>query len=550
MAPLPVKVSAAIRSALEAYARYDERDQSPNRERWGDYSARLSRYALADAYYFNTAYSTISALAISMREVNSLYRYTRGIYNPVYRLVQTLANFGYGGPVDVMTFEGGTLPLDFANKSLLPALRNTFQWSRLAQTKMHFARSLCRYGDAFWKVAVSLPSEANPSGRVRLELLPAAFVRRVSYNSVGDITAITIEYMAQDEQPHKPTPVSQTPFTDVVDTLRSANNRPYVKTEIITKQRWETYRDGELYAYPENVDPSGKALAEWDNPYGFVPVAHGAFETSSDGFWGVSAFGGGALVKINEANDLASLTDDQIRKTVEPIMLIKGGNQARLELELRGKDEVPYVNVPKDVNIDWLLATLDVAGSMAALEGIIAELERDLPELSLAKIRDMGNMTAPGVLAGFGDAIARVKNLRINGDDAMVRGLQMGLTMGGVHGVQGFEGITQESYDAGDLALEIAERPVISDVLSKVERVTAMAQVANLPPALMRVVLRELDVDQETIDAVVDDSEATARNALKEFGDAILGSTNTPPNSNGANLNGAQNEQSPAAFAG
>jgi hypothetical protein len=83
-------------------------------------------------------------------------------------------------------------------------------------------------------------------------------------------------------------------------------------------------------------------------------------------------------------------------------------------------------------------------------------------------------MTAPGVKAGYADAIARFVEARARYDDALVRLDQMGISIAAYHGYEGFEAFSLDSFAAGDLAHTVGERSVIEDALTLKERVEAL----------------------------------------------------------------------------
>jgi hypothetical protein len=75
---------------------------------------------------------------------------------------------------------------------------------------------------------------------------------------------------------------------------------------------------------------------------------------------------------------------------------------------------------------------------------------------------------------------ALVLQRRSGYDDAQVRADQMALSIGGMKGYPGFEGITAESYSRGELDHSIGPRPVFSvDKEAKLRESQAMAQIVK-----------------------------------------------------------------------
>jgi hypothetical protein len=91
--------------------------------------------------------------------------------------------------------------------------------------------------------------------------------------------------------------------------------------------------------------------------------------------------------------------------------------------------------------------------------GILAEIERDYPELQ------MDIWTAKGATSGRALRLARervetkVQGVRPNYDDPLVRAQQMAVAIGGFRGYKPFGGFGLESYAKGDLEHSIGERP-------------------------------------------------------------------------------------------
>jgi hypothetical protein len=153
--------------------------------------------------------------------------------------------------------------------------------------------------------------------------------------------------------------------------------------------------------------------------------------------------------------------------------------------------------------------------------------------LALQRVREQGgNFTAPGIRATFSDAIGRITDARGNYDHALVRALQMGMTMGGMGGYPGLEAFNRNSYDDGDLDFYIKDRPVIADSLGLSERLTQLASVANMPPALQAVALKEMDYSDKVIEEVVADTETQTRNAARGFAQGVFGNQNQQPADN------------------
>ena len=77
---------------------------------FGSFEARQLRYAMNWSYYENNAYRDIHTWATKMKSDYGLYRYTRNIYNPTYRIVSFYRAHIWGGALDYAAGDGRTVP--------------------------------------------------------------------------------------------------------------------------------------------------------------------------------------------------------------------------------------------------------------------------------------------------------------------------------------------------------------------------------------------------------------------------------------------------------
>lgn len=467
----------AFQAGWQGWQTYNPRALVPSAAfPWDDYQSAVFRYTLYEAYAANTAYSYVQRFSDELKRVNKLYQHIRGIYNPVARLVDSYADRVYSGALDFETLETGAVPLVFADRAradqLRGALRRVWLWSNLRTAKDLYVRWGALLGDVAIKVV------DNPArGRVRLEVLHPAKVRELELDAVGNVQRAVIAY----------------PRTDPV------TRETYTYREELDKKRFATFRDDEPYAFM--TDTAGRPAAAWPNPYGFVPlvwVQHRSIGQAR----GVNAFYA-QLGKIDELNDAASLLGDAVRKAVNP-MLRATGFTAGTELKVTAaeRDDIPVLYGPAGSAIEPLTPALDIAAAGANIDRLLQELERDLPELALHRLRDGGNLTAPGVRAAYSDAIGRFRNAMSTYDDGLVRAQKMALSIGGFRRYPDFDGITLNSYDAGELEHYVAERPIVEDALTVQERIAALTALPD-DPSVARLVLEEMGYSQQRIDDVL-----------------------------------------------
>lgn len=497
--------NAALVAAVQAW---NERAQTPGQPDWDSYSGRLSRYALYQAYHDNTVYNSLLTSAKAHREARKLYQHIRSIYNPVSRQVALIASMVYGGSINMQTLKTGAIPLVYDNDELTPAIQALWKWSRWQENKTLYPRIGALMGDVALKV-VDEPAK----GRVRIEVLNPAKIEQVKTDAVGNIVEISIAYYRSEPDLN--------------------GGRRFLYRERIDKQWFRTEMDSQPFAF--YADGDGQPMDTWPNEYGFVPVAL-AKHYDVGQMWGANAFYN-ALPKVDELNDLASLLNDQIRKTVTPIWALEGAAGQKLDLPNDARDSMPLLRLPTGARMTPLVAPLSLGDALGSIEKVYAEIEKDMPELALTRIREAGNLTAPGVRTGYSDAISRIEESRGNYDGALVRAVQMAVSVGGMRGYAGFQGFTLDSYDAGDMEMAVKERPVIADTLATTERIQAIQTASALPPAYARLVLSELDVDDDTIDDILAEQQpptptlptSLTENAFQELADLYAQSDNAPP---------------------
>jgi hypothetical protein len=472
--PFWSRMMNAVRTGFFAgWSAYNQAALAPtDADHWDAYSARQFRYRHYEHYYHNTIYSALAAQAASHRQREKLYKHIRAIYNPVARQNDLLVSAVYGGSLDLEHLTGGAIPLLFDHPALPEALRRVFVWSRFGEQKSLYVRFGALYGDVALKVVDDVERR-----KVRLEVLHPGALKQVTLDAVGNVKRAVIEYPDAD-----------------------ADGTPFVYTEIIDGDSFQTFRDGSPHAFAH--DAAGQPVARWDNPYGFVPLVIAGHKATGR-IWNANAFGH-ALRKIDEVNDLASLIHDQVRKSVSTLWYFAGVRApTEMTAAVEDKDALPALYGPADSQPHAMIADAPIGEALAALRELLAELERDMPELALQRIREQGgSFSAPGVRAAYSDAIGRITEVRGSYDHALVRALQMAVSIGGFRGWRGFARFGLSSYAAGDLDMLIRDRPVIGDSLSVSERLAALARVAEQPPAIQRLMLRELDYGDAEIAAV------------------------------------------------
>jgi hypothetical protein len=449
---------------------------------WDDYDRRLARYTIFDGYYHNMAYHTIVTYSSTLRFVERLYKHVRGVYNPVMRLVELYVGKAYPGTLDLRTADAGAIPIADADDNLRQAIIQLWKDSRWQQSKSLYPRNAARFGDSFIKIVDDIKREF-----VAMEPVDPRKVSRLETDLQGNIALIEFTYYVYH------------------------NGKQRLYKEVITPEKFATFEGDVPTAF--YTDRGGTPIQEWDNPYGFVPVAHAKHRDIGLKFGAPSFMG--TVHKINELNDLASIVNDGSRKQVEMPLVATGvkatdisygidnSNDADDPSDLPRKDTLRVLNLPgKDADLKAIAPTLNLADANVNIQNVLEEIERDLPELALHRIRSGGNLTAPGVTAAYDDAASRITEVLGNYDGTLVEAQQMAVAIGGYRNYEGYEGYTLDSRTNGDTDHRIKSRPIVNDILSRAERIDKTIAATSSPAAKI-LLEKELDYSEEEVDEII-----------------------------------------------
>ena len=422
---------------------------------WSDRDARAVRYDILWAQYEQSSYRDVHNWATAYRKKYGLYKYIRPIYNPAYRLGEFWKTHLFGGLLDPDAGETGAIPIATDNDALRPAIATLWKYSQWGTRKDILSVRGTILGDAVIQIVDDVHRE-----RVYLDLVHPGNLLNVELDTFGNVRAYTIV-----ETRDNPNGAGTVEYREVVS--RSGQNVVY-----------ETFLNGRPYAWPENVDRSGTARAAWQEPYGFIPLV--VIQHNNVGLeWGWSELHP-IRAKCQEADDLASMISDQVRKHVQPIWLMKGmkqvslttsGADATTDIPAPGREELNALwNLPTDAKAEAMIADLDFEQALAHLSSILAEIERDVPELSPDINTASGDASGRALRVARQPVTVKVQQRRANYDDALVRAHQMAIAIGGWRGYEGYRGFGLDSYAAGALDHHIADRPVFDeDPLDEIE---------------------------------------------------------------------------------
>lgn len=431
---------------------------------WDDYYSRLNRYEVFGGYYHNIAYHSIVTYSQALKVTERLYKHVRGVYNPVKRLCEGYVSKVYGGMLDTQEATKGAIQIETENAALMEAIKTLWIASKWGQKKSLYVRNGAMAGDSFLKIVDDIHRR-----EVRLEVVDAAKIKELRTNDAGEIESVEFEYYIQGE-----------------------NNRHVKYNEKIDRENFMVTVDGK----PLGMHTNGRnePVSDWRNEYGFVPLVHVQHMDMGLGFGAPAIYG--SMHKINELNDLASILNDGMRKQVQMPIIFKnatvgnldmGSDQSSLSTQTDDKprkDTATALNISGDnAEVYPIPPTIDITSGLENIREIVNELEKDLPELALHRLRDSGQLTAPGVRSAYDDAIARYQEARGNYDTGLVEAQKMAVAIGGMRGYEGYRGFNLIALEGDSLDHQIAQRPVVNDTLSLNEQLTLTLQAlaSNVP---------------------------------------------------------------------
>lgn len=481
-----------------------------NTDDWSEQDARRLRYEVLWAMYEQTSYRDVHSWATAMRKAYALYKYLRPIYNPAYRLGEFWKAHIFGGFLDRDANEEGAIPISTESESLRPAITALWKWSNWQVKKDLLATRGAILGDAVIQVVDDVSRE-----KVYLDLLYPGVLYDVDKDPFGNVKAYTI-IEARDDPQGKP---GTKEYKEVV-----SRDGDYVV--------YETFMDGQPFAWPDNVDRTGEPAATWQEPYGFVPLI--VLQHNDIGLdWGWSELHP-IRAKVQEVDGIASQLSDHIRKTVDPIWFIYGAKEkdlvmtgasdtTSLDRPAPGREELQtmFIHNP-DAHAEAMVDDMDTESVINHLDRLIKDIERDLVELSPDIHTASGDASGRALRTARAPVASKVNQRRAGYDDAMVRANQMAIAIGGFRGYDDYKGFSLDSYARGDLEHSIADRPVFDeDPLDQIEidaAFWAAAKVATDAGIPIEAYLREAGWDDERIEALEIEEPEPVPELLQPFG--------------------------------
>lgn len=500
------RIMAAIKAFKEELTMSGEADINGLGD-FGTWEARRLRYEMSWAFYENNVYRNIHTWAPRMKADYGLYKHTRNIYNPTYRIVSFYRQHIYGGALDMAAGDGSAIPsaipITTENDDLRLAISRLWKDSNWESEKSILAQWGACFGDVLLRVI-----DDTSRQKVQLKTVHPATIKSLTLDAVNNVRGYEIEYKRVDEKG------IEFDYSEIVE--RDGEDVVYT-----------TRKNGHLFAYPENA-ANNVPVAQWREPYGFVPlvlIRHN--HVGLDWGWAETH---PALSKFREVDDVASKVSDQIRKMVDSPWLFSGVQKPTTAATTRGRtatidnpdpsrEEVPviYANDP-NAKAQALVSPLDIASALQHVGNMLAELEREFPELQMDIWNSGGDTSGRALRLARQRVTQKVIDRRAGYDSGLTRAMQMAVSIGGYRKYDGYAGFDLDSFKRGDMEMSIASRPVFEvDKFEKLEEsklfweTASTAIKAGMP---LLVYLKNEGWSDEKIGAITKSAEYMSRLAL------------------------------------
>lgn len=335
------------------------------------------------------------------------------------------------------------------------------------------------YGAALGDVLTELVDDPK-RGMVYPSIVWPGYVKSIEIDDVGNVKAYAYEYHVKQVS------------------ADGKHSETYLFRKEVDGVEIRHYRDGKLHDY------FGPKTAVIEHGYGFAPAIWDRHRIMW-GERGASAIDS-TMEALMELNSLLSHGKHVQHKAFSAPILITGEvtRPGQLEVNLRRPtmeqnrvvESSEWLQVGKDAQI--IQARFDLGETLAMVEDIRKGIVDENPEaVFYRELRNMSQLSAPGVERALGDAVDRCQHARTGYDSNSVKLFQMALAMCGnrmrltpVEGgwatprtkrQEAFKPFSLDSYKAGLLDFAIAERPVVQE--TEEERIARVKQMENIQTA-------------------------------------------------------------------
>lgn len=514
------KLGAAFKAFREAFLASDE-VHAPDFE---EFEGRRLRYALLWSYYESTTYRVfLNSWAAKYIKDFGLYKYARNIFNPSYRLAEFWVAALVGGVLDPQAGDGGALPIQLPEtasesdaQNLRTVIAQLWRDSNWQVNKSIWTRYGIVKGDTVLRVV-----DDTARSKVYLEVVRPDILKSVTRDPSGNVKAYEIEEVRKNPIDATKPDVTYTEIAERLTPPAVAEGEPTELSGGMGAVQYRTLLNGKPY-------PWNGVAAEWTENYGFVPMV--VIKHIDVGLeWGWAEMYAG-LSKLRETDDQWSVIDDHIRVKHKAPWLFNFSKPALTpaptnvqptgETPQPGREDLNALYISnKDAKGQALVADLQIDHALSNLDKLIAQLEKDYPEIRDEMEKVGGNDASGKALRILREPVeVRASERRAVYDSALVRSHQMAISIGAQKKYAGFEAFTETSFVDGHLEHAIGARPVYrQDPQEKLELESAFwkaAQEAAKVSVAVEVFLELQGWDADKIAKVMNNPEFKARRKL------------------------------------
>ncbi len=454
------------------------------------------RYALLRSYYESTAFGDVNRQAAA-RGVKGL----KFLDNPAHQAVEFHAAHLFAGSLKQ------ALPLTLEkNAALEDPIKQVFAWSNWASEKQVYARTLSCTGDAFIKAAMN-----ESRSRAFLQLTDPEHVTDFLKDERGFLVYIRLDFPVEEEE--------------------AGQTRTH--TEVWSKQD-NAYEVWPFHSLGPGADFDALGQPETsgaitDFGIDFVPFVHAPFQDVGKDR-GVGCFER-FLEPIDEINRAVNRLHETFFKYGHPSVVLKrnevGQGPANLQRDSPNDEgeadtvalgQTELYRLPGNASLEHLIANLPYEAGRNLINDRHLRLAESLAELRFYRDVEAGDPSGVARRVRLAPAVSRGTEARGNAEAALVRAIQMCLTLGARAGL--FRGIG--TYEAGSLDFSFEEREIlpVSDeerFSSETREAEAYAAWSDLPAPLMRRYLEKKNFDNLIIEEIVGGLARRQTDPIQQF---------------------------------
>jgi len=337
------------------------------------------------------------------------------------------------------------LPILSENDELIVAIQDIMRWSNLNAKKSGVVRGFAVTGDIF------IHPVANADGsEVYLQFIPVSQVTGWKENDRDEVVEIRIDVPLANHKMH--TEYWTSDAYAIWEHVFTANTPLSDLTGLIDAG---------------NIDELGIE---------FCPFVHAKFRDVGE-HYGIGAFTH-VLDKVDEVNRVATRLHQMLFRFNKPLFVLSANSvdaegmpmpPPLISTETKDVADDDVWRLPGVSKLDLLIPDLKYADALAILQDMLLEVEKDLPELALLRLRDKGEMSGRAVRLFLADAQSRAEEARSNLEQGLIKAFEMGVQMGNALGIFTISGELDHQFQSRPIfEISMSEKSAVLRDLSTV----------------------------------------------------------------------------------